>query len=108
MDAPPTDGAVILGDGAEAVRQRAAQRAGVLCFACAEPIDEPGWQYFLITTEVRDGRVGAQSGMVYLCNRPSCAEARAAFEQEAAARRPWPPWFMLGDGPPETQAEGES
>jgi hypothetical protein len=91
-DRPPTEGAALLGNEA---KHLAAQRAGLYCTSCGQSMDEPGWEYFSVRSDVREGVPVIVSGIAYICNRDCCTEARSALEKTAAGRRPWQPWHIF-------------
>jgi hypothetical protein len=80
-------------------------------------MDEDGWEYFSVRTEVREGVPVVVSGIAYICPRECCTEARASLEKSAAGRRRWPAWHIfyveeVPDAPPSppisASTEGES
>lgn len=105
-DAPAGAGLAL--DPAIEARIEAAIRAGLFCSACAEPMEDDGWEYVSFRTEIRPSGAVVVSGRAFLCNRESCADARARLEKSAAARRPWPAWHIFAVEVPDTPPADES
>lgn len=98
---PPTEGAALLGQDVLEAKYQAAAKMGIYCSSCQQPMDEDGWEYFSVRTDVREGVPVVVSGIAYICQRDCCTEARATLERSAAARRRWPGWHIFYVEPPD-------
>lgn len=103
-DGPPTEGAALLGNEALEAKFEAMMKAGLFCSSCGQAMNEPGWEYVSVRTDIREGIPVVISGVAYICPRECCTEARAQLEKSAAGRRPWAPWHIFyveaPDAPP--------
>lgn len=104
--APPSaEGPPDLSQAALEAKHLAAMRAGLFCAACGQAIDEPGWEYFSVKTELRNGNSVVVSKVAYICRRDCCEEARETLNKSAAGRREWRAWEIFyvesPDAPPE-------
>lgn len=106
LEPPPTEGAIIIGDGANEAKEALAKRTGIICSACGQPMNADGWEYVTLRTEHREGEGTAVLGRAFICGRQVCTEPRAEMEKVAAARRPARPWHVFdGSEPVEQQPD---
>lgn len=109
------DGAELFGEAAFEAKVKAAKRAGLVCSACSQPIDDHGFEYVSFRTEMNEGDAVCVTGRAFICSRECCTDARATLENSAGARRQFPGWHFFyreveeaPDAPPPDQgAEAE-
>lgn len=99
--------AALVGPDAAEAKFEAALRHGIFCTVCGGPLDVPGWEYFSVKTQMKDGKPTVVVGVAFVCSRDTCTDARAELEQSAAARREARPWHIFEPQAPDyPPAEG--
>jgi hypothetical protein len=88
----PTEGAVLLGgeDGLETT----AKKLGIICRACANPMDDGGFEFIQLDPQMSEDGPIIRIQRAFICTRASCAQARENFRGAATAYRPAPAWTV--------------